>query len=276
MWPELDHWVSPVWLDENTLVATSDDQGRGSVWIGAPTDPAPRRLAGGPGQDLAFSSASTPSPGTAVVVSLKGGSLRPLWEEVPVSPAEVTGYFGPIKMGEGEASYFVVVSDRASTPLLTSVVDSLPKGGASKGDPESWKRGLGPALEAAGHDPAGALAARIGGGVLAARDGVIEGNHPEKASQYIWFSLLRSAYAGNWKSDVFDRAAAKLGKSTYLGLRPTLAAMHGERLCERRRMVYRLIHGPEAVMPPEFCLEPRQELEVPRLVLDAQRLATED
>ena len=55
LWPEFDHWATPTWLDDSTIVATSDDTGRGSVWIGGVDDPAPRRLAGGPEQDLSFS-----------------------------------------------------------------------------------------------------------------------------------------------------------------------------------------------------------------------------
>ena len=70
VWPELDHWVDPVWLDENTLVAASDDTGRGSVWIGDVSDAAPRRLAGGPGQDLAFSGLST--AGGEIIASASG------------------------------------------------------------------------------------------------------------------------------------------------------------------------------------------------------------
>jgi len=78
VWPELDHWVDPLWLDENTLVATSDDTGRGSVWIGDVTDAAPRRLAGGPGQDLSFSGAS-----------IAGGSIIALASGIDVAPHPV-------------------------------------------------------------------------------------------------------------------------------------------------------------------------------------------
>ena len=75
VWPELDHWVDPVWLDENTLVATSDDTGRGSIWIGDVTDAAPRRLAGGPGQGLAFSGLSI--AGGEIIASASGIAVAP-------------------------------------------------------------------------------------------------------------------------------------------------------------------------------------------------------
>ncbi|HEX7350474.1 S9 family peptidase [Brachybacterium sp.] len=83
VWPELDHWVDPIWLDEDTLVATSDDQGRGSVWIGGVHDPAPRRLAGGPEQELAFSSASI--AGGAIIASASGIAVAP--HPVRIDPA---------------------------------------------------------------------------------------------------------------------------------------------------------------------------------------------
>ncbi|NMA78565.1 MAG: S9 family peptidase, partial [Actinomycetales bacterium] len=93
VWPELDHWVSPVWLDENTLVATSDDQGRGSVWIGAPTDPAPRRLAGGPGQDLAFSSASIADG--QIIAAASGIAVAPHPVRIDPATGEVTALANP-------------------------------------------------------------------------------------------------------------------------------------------------------------------------------------
>ena len=55
LWPEFDQWFDTVWLDDSTLVAASDDHGRGSVWIGGLNDSAPRRLAGGPGQKYTYS-----------------------------------------------------------------------------------------------------------------------------------------------------------------------------------------------------------------------------
>src|SRR5699024_5536741 len=83
VWPELDHWIDPVWLDDTTLVATTDDQGRGSVWIGRAEDPAPRRLAGGPEQELAFSSASV--AGGAVIAAASGIAVAP--HPVRIDPA---------------------------------------------------------------------------------------------------------------------------------------------------------------------------------------------
>ncbi|MGP9683500.1 S9 family peptidase [Brachybacterium sp. AOP3-A1-3] len=83
VWPELDHWVDPVWLDDTTLIATSDDHGRGSVWIGGVDDPTPRRVAGGPEQDLAFSSASV--AGGAVIASASGIDVAPF--PVRIDPA---------------------------------------------------------------------------------------------------------------------------------------------------------------------------------------------
>ncbi|MGO1228754.1 alpha/beta fold hydrolase [Brachybacterium sp. AOP42-C2-15] len=87
VWPELDHWVDPIWLDETTLIATSDDQGRGSVWIGGVADPAPRRLAGGPEQDLAFSAASV--AGGAIIASASGIAVAPYPVRIDPATGEV-------------------------------------------------------------------------------------------------------------------------------------------------------------------------------------------
>lgn len=75
LWPEFDFWAGPVWLDDETLVAASDDQGRGSVWIGGSRDKAPRRLAGGPGQNLTFTDISV--SGGRVVANASGIAVAP-------------------------------------------------------------------------------------------------------------------------------------------------------------------------------------------------------
>ncbi len=84
VWPELDRWVSPVWLDDTTLVAASDDHGRGAVWIGGIHEPAPRLLAGGPEQELAFADVSV--AGGAVIASASGIAVAP--HPVRIDPAD--------------------------------------------------------------------------------------------------------------------------------------------------------------------------------------------
>ncbi|MGY5765354.1 S9 family peptidase [Brachybacterium sp. DNPG3] len=75
VWPELDRWIDPVWADDATLVAASDDHGRGAIWAGGIDEAAPRLLAGGPGQDLAFSGVSV--AGGAVVALASGVAVAP-------------------------------------------------------------------------------------------------------------------------------------------------------------------------------------------------------
>jgi poly(3-hydroxybutyrate) depolymerase len=86
VWPALDRWVSPVWLDDTTLVAASDDRGRGAVWIGGFDEPAPRLLAGGPEQDLAFADVSVADG--AVIASASGITAAP--HLVRIDPADGT------------------------------------------------------------------------------------------------------------------------------------------------------------------------------------------
>ncbi|WP_349829248.1 S9 family peptidase [Brevibacterium litoralis] len=84
VWPEGDFWYSATWLDDSTLVATSDDTGRGSVWTGAPTDAAPTRLAGGPEQKFAFSGLVV--SGGRVFASASAVDVPPF--PVEISPAD--------------------------------------------------------------------------------------------------------------------------------------------------------------------------------------------
>lgn len=75
LWPDHDFWLSPEWADDATVVATSDDRGRGSVWLGDINDPAPRRVAGGPGQDLSFTHAT--QAGERIVACASGVAVAP-------------------------------------------------------------------------------------------------------------------------------------------------------------------------------------------------------
>ena len=122
---------------------------------GAINRPPPRRLVEHvrPGSlfYLEFTTASTPSPGSAVVLSLKDGAWRLLWEEVAVTPAEGTCYYGPIRMGDVGARYFVVLADRTTTPLLNTVAAAMPSRAGPDVDPEAMKARLSEALGKAGH-----------------------------------------------------------------------------------------------------------------------------
>lgn len=83
LWADHDYWIEPVWLDDHTIAATSDDQGRGSVWVGQVDDAAPRRLAGGPEQRFAFSNLlvrrTPPAPGS--------DPAQPPTAQAPTTPA---------------------------------------------------------------------------------------------------------------------------------------------------------------------------------------------
>jgi pimeloyl-ACP methyl ester carboxylesterase len=90
LWPAHDFWFDPVWLDEHTLVATSDDHGRGSVWIGGVDEEAPRRLAGGPEGRHSFSGlevlpATAAGDGASLVAAASAVDEAPL--PVRIDPA---------------------------------------------------------------------------------------------------------------------------------------------------------------------------------------------
>ncbi|MGO3152682.1 MAG: prolyl oligopeptidase family serine peptidase [Galactobacter sp.] len=98
LWPEHDFWIDPTWLDDTTVVATSDDQGRGSVWIGTTTDAAPRRLAGGPGQNLTFSGAQV--SGGRIVATASGIDVAPHPVAIDPTTGQVTELPNPAAQPE--------------------------------------------------------------------------------------------------------------------------------------------------------------------------------
>ncbi|MGO2634482.1 MAG: S9 family peptidase, partial [Galactobacter sp.] len=93
LWPEHDFWLSPAWLDDSTVIATSDDHGRGSVWIGDVTDAAPRRLAGGPDQDLTFS--GTQVSGGRILATASGIAVAPHPVAIDPTTGQVTALPNP-------------------------------------------------------------------------------------------------------------------------------------------------------------------------------------
>lgn len=85
LWPEHDFWIQPEWADDATVLATSDDHGRGSVWLGDISDAAPRRLAGGPGQELSFNHAS--QAGERIVACASGIAVAPYPVSIASGPS---------------------------------------------------------------------------------------------------------------------------------------------------------------------------------------------
>lgn len=44
LWPDLDRWVSPDWLTDSQLIATTDEHGAGALYVGGVDDAAPVRV----------------------------------------------------------------------------------------------------------------------------------------------------------------------------------------------------------------------------------------
>lgn len=93
LWPELEESLDAVWLDEDTIVGAADDHGRGSLWIGGTTDPAPRRLAGGPEQELSYGSVGV--AGGQVVASASGVAVAPHPLRIDPATGTVTALANP-------------------------------------------------------------------------------------------------------------------------------------------------------------------------------------
>src|SRR5699024_7109609 len=44
LWPQLDRWVTPAWLTNTQLVAATDDEGAGAMYVGGVDAPVPTRV----------------------------------------------------------------------------------------------------------------------------------------------------------------------------------------------------------------------------------------
>lgn len=98
---------------------------------------------------IEFTTASTPTTGTAVLVRTRPEPWQRLRDEVAVRPVDGTCYYGPLKMEEGGVDYLVILSDRTSTPLLATVDRALSI--ATSGSLDELRPRLARALKAAGH-----------------------------------------------------------------------------------------------------------------------------
>ncbi|WP_152352554.1 S9 family peptidase [Brachybacterium subflavum] len=93
VWPELDRDPHPTWVDGDTLVGAGDDEGRGSVWIGGLGEAAPRRLAGGPDQELSFAQLAV--AGGAAVASASGIAVAPHPVRIDLASGEIVDLPNP-------------------------------------------------------------------------------------------------------------------------------------------------------------------------------------
>ena len=93
VWPDADFWFDPIWADESTIVATADDHGRGSVFIGDVNDAQPRRLVGGPGQKYAF--AGLQVQGRSVVATASAIDVAPLPIAIDLDSGQISELANP-------------------------------------------------------------------------------------------------------------------------------------------------------------------------------------
>jgi dipeptidyl aminopeptidase/acylaminoacyl peptidase len=125
IWPEHDFWVSPVWLDDSTLVASSADRGRGSVWIGGLEDAAPRRLAGGPDQDLAFGGLQVAAG--QILTTASGIDVAPFPVRIDPTSGQVTALANPADEIAGPGTLTEVTTTAADGTALRAWL-RLPEG----------------------------------------------------------------------------------------------------------------------------------------------------
>lgn len=93
VWPGADDWFDPIWTDDSTIVATADDHGRGSVFIGDVNDDQPRRLAGGPGQKYTFSGLQLQGP--TVVATASAIDVAPLPIAIDLESGQISELANP-------------------------------------------------------------------------------------------------------------------------------------------------------------------------------------
>ncbi|MGO1450320.1 MAG: alpha/beta fold hydrolase [Brevibacterium aurantiacum] len=109
VWPDADHWFDPVWADDSTIVATADDHGRGSVFIGDVTDEQPRRLVGGPGQKYAF--AGLQVQGLRVVATASAIDVAPLPIAIDLVSGQISELANPASVIDGTGTLAEVAAE---------------------------------------------------------------------------------------------------------------------------------------------------------------------
>ncbi|MGO0605177.1 S9 family peptidase [Brevibacterium linens] len=125
VWPDADFWFSPIWADDSTIVATADDHGRGSIFIGDVNDAQPRRLVGGTDQKYSFSGLALRED--TVVATASAIDVAPLPISVDLATGVISELANPATVLDEEGTLTEVeVRAEDGTPIRAWLV--LPEG----------------------------------------------------------------------------------------------------------------------------------------------------
>ncbi|WP_169253539.1 alpha/beta fold hydrolase [Brevibacterium sp. 'Marine'] len=125
VWPDADFWFSPIWADDSTIVATADDHGRGSIFIGGVNDAQPRRLVGGTDQKYSFSGLALRED--TVVATASAIDVAPLPISVDLATGVISELANPATVLDEEGTLTEVeVRAEDGTPIRAWLV--LPEG----------------------------------------------------------------------------------------------------------------------------------------------------
>ena len=125
VWPDADFWFSPIWVDDSTIVATADDHGRGSIFIGGLDDAQPRRLVGGVDQKYSFSGLALRED--TVVATASAIDVAPLPISVDLGTGVISELANPATVLDEEGTLTEVeVTAEDGTPVRAWLV--LPEG----------------------------------------------------------------------------------------------------------------------------------------------------
>ncbi len=125
VWPDADFWFSPIWADDSTIVATADDHGRGSIFIGDVSDAQPRRLVGGTDQKYSFSGLALRED--TVVATASAIDVAPLPISVDLATGVISELANPATVLDEEGTLTEVeVRAEDGTPIRAWLV--LPEG----------------------------------------------------------------------------------------------------------------------------------------------------
>ncbi|MEY9257549.1 dipeptidyl aminopeptidase/acylaminoacyl peptidase [Brevibacterium epidermidis] len=125
VWPDADFRFAPIWVDDSTIVASADDHGRGSIFIGGLDDAQPRRLVGGVDQKYSFSGLALRED--TVVATASAIDVAPLPISVDLGTGVISELANPATVLDEEGTLTEVeVRADDGTPIRAWLV--LPEG----------------------------------------------------------------------------------------------------------------------------------------------------